>query len=197
MLAAAKTVTETPLDTASMATCRNRVDDVFTVYVGTVRVPQADGSERWQTLDCVSDYRRKQPWECRQNGESHVISVVTRAGGRPVQVVIPNDMDGALARRHVDAAFFLLGRHGVAASCGDIKGMKTLPPFTDVPPGVVKDFSSLGAELREGDGELALELDPDGFAISRNLRNVHFVFGSPDGAPQVRCWSQSVVLVTS
>jgi hypothetical protein len=42
------------------------------------------------------------------------------------------------------------------------------------------------------------ELDADGIAVSRDLLNVHFVFGpTPDAVPRIRCWSETVIFVTS
>jgi hypothetical protein len=47
------------------------------------------------------------------------------------------------------------------------------------------------------EGSMYLELDPDGFALSNFPLNVHFVFAAPQGELRVRCWSETVILVTS
>lgn len=192
----AKAVVQAPVDLKTLQTCRERHRDFFRVTFDTVGVPQADGTDRRQSVVCNSDYLRSAPWDCGVIVEYRGIRVVDSVNARSLRVVIPPDMDVALARERVGQAFSLLGQKGETASCGANEGMKTLPEITDVPPGVVKDFPTLHGELGEGDGELTLELDSDGFAVSHYPLNVHFVFGQPDGKPQVRCWSRTVILIT-
>lgn len=192
----AKAVTPVAMETRTLSTCRFREHDSFRVNFDTKKVSEADGTERWYSISCSSDYLRNAPWDC-DGFDSRGIRVIDPANGQPLLITIPLDMDAALARQRVGEAFSLLGRNGETASCGNLEGVRSIPELSDVEPGTIKPFSDLRRALHEGVGEPRLELDTDGFALSGDLVNVHFVFVPPDGAPQVRCWSHTVILVTS
>ena len=192
----AKAVTRAAMETKTLRMCRYRESDSFTVYFDTKKVSEADGAERWYSLACSSDYLRNAPWDC-DGYDSRGIRVIDVANAQPLLITIPLYMDAARARQRVAEAFSLLGRNGEATSCVNIQGVESVPEFSDAEPGTIKAFSELRSALHAGVGEPRLELDKDGFALSGDLVNVHFVFMPPDGAPQVRCWSHTVILVTS
>jgi hypothetical protein len=195
--AAAKPVVGAPVNRATLYTCRHRARNIFVASFDTVHVAQADGAERWQSLSCRSDYRRRAPWACERWSDARGIRRDGVTGSPPMVVVIPPDIDVMLARRRVEEGFSLIDRPGEAASCDASSSMKTLPELRRDASGEKKDLAALRDYLRQGEGTVILDLDPDGFALSRFPLNIHFVFEGPDGAPQVRCWSETDVVVTS
>lgn len=196
---AARPVVDVPLDFETLSTCRHRAHDWFTATFDTIHVAQPDGSERWQYLTCASDYWRRTPWTCERWSDYRGVRVEGVANLRPAVVVVPADLDVTLARRRVEQGFSLLVQPGETASCEQTSGMKTLPELRGDSPGERRSLQALRDSLLNDDdiGPIDLALDDDGFALSRFPYNVHFVFDEPDGAPRVRCWSETVVLVTS
>jgi hypothetical protein len=194
---AAKPVVGAPVNRGTLSTCRHRARNFFVASFDTVHVAQADGSERWQSLSCRSDYRRKAPWTCERWEDARGIQRAGTAGWPPMVIVIPPDMEVSLARRRVEEGFSLIDRPGEVTSCDASSSMKTLPEFRRDAGGEKKDLVSLRDHLRQEDRTVRLDLDPDGFALSRFPFNIHFVLEGPEGAPAIRCWSETDVIVTS
>lgn len=200
--AAAKTQAEIRLDLTTQHVCRHRQKDFFTASFDTHPVQDPDGSERRHSLSCDSDYRRRKPWTCRAWREFRTVRVSATRDAPELRVVIPLDINAELARRYTLQAMSLLTQGGETKACPAIvEGMKTLPEIRTEAE-FAADTSRVLASLREiliaGEWHLNLELDPDGFALSNFPLNVHFVFSTaPDNAPRVRCWSETVILITS
>jgi len=193
---AAKAVVQTPLDPHSMGSCRQRQQDWFTASFDTVRVPQTDGSERWQSLTCRSDFRRQAPWKCEKWADVRAIHVSVPTTARSIQVAIPDGLDVVLARQYVSQAFSLLAQPGGLPYCSYVEGKKS-PPALQATTTQSRAFSELREYMGEGDGELELRLDPEGFAISHDLLYVYFFFAPPEGAARAQCWEHEEIVVTS
>jgi len=198
--AAARKLVEPALDLTTQYVCRHR-HDFFVASFDTVRISQPDGSERWRSLSCSSDYRRRRPWECNVWGDFRGVPVASPKDNVPLMVTIPLEMDVARARQDFLLALTLLDEPGETDSCPYSEGMRTLPVLRSDPEpgsGAFKEFAFLRDTLLAAKGNLILDLDADGFALSNFPLNVHFVFpAGPDSAPRVRCWSETEVVVTS
>jgi len=199
--AAAKPQVATPLDLETQYVCRYRPGNWFRASFDTEPVPQPDGSERRHSLYCDSDYRRRTPWRCHAWREFRSVQVASPTSGSLIKVVIPPEMDGELARRDVSQAFSLLSRSGETNACpSGVEGMKTLPELrtdAEFAADTARALTSLRDSLIGAGHDIDVQLDPDGFALMTLAVNVHFVFPAPDKPLQVRCWSESVILVTS
>jgi len=199
--AAAKSQVETPLDLTTQYVCRHRQRDYMRASFDTRPVPQLDGSEHRQELYCDSDYGRRKPWVCTRYGEFRSVRVVSPKAAQDLSVVIPSEMDAETARRYTVNALSLLAQSGETNACpASVEGMKTLPEMrteAEFAADTARALTSLRESLTADQSRLWLELDPDGFALSSYPLNIHFVFVTPDETLQVRCWSETVILITS
>jgi hypothetical protein len=199
--AAARVQVEAPLDLTTQYVCRHRQRDLFNASFETLPVPQPDGSERRHSLVCDSNYPRNKPWSCRAWQEFRTVRVLATKDSPALSVVIPMDMDADLARRYTAQAISLLEKGGETHACpAEVEGMKTLPEIrteAEFAADTTRLLLPMRDTLVEGGQRLYLDLDPDGFALSNFPLNVHFVFAPPENVPRVRCWSETVILITS
>jgi len=193
---AAKAVEPIPLDPHSTGGCRHRQRDWFTASFDTIRILQADGSERWKSLTCRSDFRRQAPWKCDVWADTRAIRLSATTTARSLEVAIPDDMDVTQARQHVVQALALLEQPGGIPFCGFDEAGRT-PHALRATTAQLRPISELREDIGEGSGNLVLTLDPGGFVISHDLLFIHYVFVPPERAAQLLCWEREEIVVTS
>jgi len=159
-----------------------RYPDEVWAYIDTVRERQPDGSDRWESLECVRPSGKSGGWHCEQFS-MRVVHLGTIPKVPASEVIVPLELKTEDARALVSMIYAALPKLTYEDRC-------TKDPYSH------PDVNALRASFMDSDpddSELAFE-QLDDFPSLSLKRNFHLVSLRPDpdhpGALRVRCWDE-------